>query len=86
MFGGDDIVDRCVDTIIDIKVPIFLDNKYLEITSVVQNTLSYSVYPTPIKSLQLKAKEINCSKVLDSIYISINKSKYVKENIQDVID
>ena len=33
MFGGDDIVDRCVDTIIDIKVPIFLDNKYLEITS-----------------------------------------------------
>ena len=86
MFGGDDIVDRCVDTIIDIKVPIFLDNKYLEITSVVQNTLSYSVYPTPIKSLQLKAKEINCSKVLDSIYISLNKSQYVKENIEDVID
>ena len=86
MFGGDDIVDRCVDTIIDIKVPIFLDNKYLEITSIVQNTLSYSVYPTPIKSLQLKAKEINCSKVLDSIYISLNKSQYVKENIEDVID
>ena len=86
MFGGDDIVNRCVDTIIDIKVPIFLDNKYLEITSVVQNTLSYSVYPTPIKSLQLKAKEINCSKVLDSIYISLNKSQYVKENIEDVID
>ena len=86
MFGGDDIVDRCVDTIIDIKVPIFLDNKYLEITSVVQNTLSYSVYPTPIKSLQLKAKKINCSKVLDSIYISLNKSQYVKENIEDVID
>ena len=86
MFGGDDIVNRCVDTIIDIKVPIFLDNKYLEIRTVVQSTLSYSVYPTPIKSLQLKAKEINCSKVLDSIYISLNKSQHLKEYIEDTID
>lgn len=86
MFGGDDIVNRCIDTIIDIKVPIFLDNKYLEITSLVQSTLSYSIYPTPIKSLQLKAKEINCSKILDSIYISLNKSIYIKEEIEEVID
>ena len=86
MFGGDDIVNRCIDTIIDIKVPIFLDNKYLEITSLVQSTLSYSIYPTPIKSLQLRAKEINCSKILDSIYISLNKSIYIKEEIEEVID
>lgn len=86
MFGGDDIVNRCIDTIIDIKVPIFLDNKYLEITAVVKSTLSHSIYPTPIKNLQIKAKEINCSKVLDSIYISLNKSTYIKEEIEEIID
>lgn len=86
MAGGNNIVDNCVNIIIDNKVPTFINDKFFEVTKVIENALTSTLYKSKIKDLKIKASEINTQEIFNKILEKLSKTNKLQEQIESITD
>lgn len=84
MAGGNNIVDNCVNIIIDNKLPKFINDKFFEVTKVIENALNNTLYEIKVKDLKIKANEINTQEIFNKIFEKLNNTKKLQEVIDSV--
>ena len=86
MAGGNNIVDNCVNIIIDNKVPTFINDKFFEVTKLIENALSNTLYKSKIKDLKIKASEIKTQEIFNNIFEQLSKTNKLQEQIDSITD
>ncbi|MDO5518584.1 MAG: DUF445 family protein, partial [Clostridium sp.] len=81
MAGGDAIVESCVSTAVNKKVPAFINTKFYEINKMMQKSLDDVVYPMSINELKLKADELNVAAVLNNLFENTQNSSCLSSEI-----
>ncbi|WP_244833436.1 DUF445 family protein [Clostridium sp. BJN0001] len=84
-FGGDKIVSRTVDIMIDKKLVPFIGLKFNEIKDVVNNILYKNVYPINVKELKVKSEEFNLNNIFEKIDVEFKSDKDFRNNINKKI-
>lgn len=86
MAGGNNIVDNCVNIIIDNKVPTFINDKFFEVTKLIENALSNTLYKSKIKDLKIKASEIKTQEIFNNIFEQLSKTNKLQKQIDSITD
>lgn len=83
---GEYVVENCIDVLIDKKIKGFINDRVLEISGVLNTGLNNVIYPKQIKTLQLKASEINTDKLIDGVFNVLESTNKLKEDIDYIIN
>ena len=68
MAGGDDIVDNAVNIMIEKNLPVFITDKFFEITSVIKDGMDNSIFKLKIKDICPSINEDKICSLINAIY------------------
>lgn len=84
MAGGDNIVERSVDIMIETKMPIFINDKFFEITSIIKDGLDNSVYKIKLQDICSSFNKENINAILNSICDNVIQNKNIFEELRKI--
>lgn len=79
MAGGDDIVDRAVNIMVEKNLPVFISERFFEITSIIKDGFDNSVYKMKIKEICPQINEDKVNSLINSVFESLNNNEALKE-------
>lgn len=77
MAGGDEIVNRAVKIMIENNLPIFISDKFFEITNVIKDGFDNSVYTYKIKDICPYINENKITSLIDSLCENSNNTEQI---------
>lgn len=77
MAGGDDIVDRAVNIMIHKNMPVFISDRFFEITNIIKDSFDNYLYKVKINEICSSLNEDNVNKFICGICENLNNNEYI---------
>ena len=83
MAGGDNIVDNAVNIMVEKNLPVFISDKFFEITNVIKDGMDNSIFKLKIKDIcpSVNANEINS--LIQSVYEIIKNNETMTDELSN---
>ena len=78
MAGGDEIVNRAVNIMIEKNLPVFINDKFFEITSVIKDGLDNSIYTYKIKDICPYINHNRITSAIDYLCESLDSNEQIR--------
>lgn len=85
LMGGSDIVDDLMHKIIVEKLPLFIDNKRLELTEIFASAVNHSFYNKKVKDFSSNINKEQMTSILDSYFSNEENVEFINRKIKFTI-
>ncbi|WP_455795047.1 hypothetical protein [Clostridium butyricum] len=86
MAGGDDIVDRAVNIMIHKNMPVFISDRFFEITNIIKDSFDNYLYKVKINEICSSLNEDNVNKFICGICENLNNNEYITKYYESSIN
>lgn len=86
MAGGDGIVDRAVNIMVKKNLPVFISERFFEITSIIKDGFDNSVYKMKIKEICPQINEEKVNSLINSVFERLDNNKELKEKYRSALN
>ncbi|WP_455817965.1 hypothetical protein [Clostridium butyricum] len=86
MSGGDDIVDRAVNIMIHKNMPVFISDRFFEITNIIKDSFDNYLYKVKINEICSSLNEDNVNKFICGICENLNNNEYITKYYESSIN
>lgn len=77
MAGGDDIVDNAVNIMIEKNLPVFISDKFFEITNVIKSGMDNSIFKLKIKDICPSVNETEINSLINSVWEIVKNNEMI---------